>query len=135
MPLIVWYIRSLAPLADDRHRRIVENGVAARESGASGTAPALTRSLWRNYGVIMRARIVRIGNSQGVRIPKALLEQTGLSDEVKLEAVEDRIVIRPAFPPRHDWDSAFARMAERGDDELVDDVANQSSFDDEEWEW
>jgi antitoxin (DNA-binding transcriptional repressor) of toxin-antitoxin stability system len=48
----------------------------------------------------MKARIVRIGNSQGVRIPKPLLEQTGLADEVELEVEGDCLVIRATGRPR-----------------------------------
>ena len=56
----------------------------------------------------MRTRIVRIGNSQGVRIPKPLLEETGLAGEVEIEAHDDTLVIRGAHPPRSGWDAAFA---------------------------
>jgi antitoxin (DNA-binding transcriptional repressor) of toxin-antitoxin stability system/antitoxin component of MazEF toxin-antitoxin module len=48
----------------------------------------------------MKARIVRIGNSQGIRIPKPLLEQTGLADEVELEVEGDCLVVRAAGRPR-----------------------------------
>ena len=89
----------------------------------------------RNYTVIMRTKIVQIGNSQGIRIPKVLLEQSGLRDEVELEAEAGHIIIRSAFPPRHDWETAFVRMAERGDDSLIDDSTGHSSWDSEEWEW
>ena len=43
----------------------------------------------------MKTRIVPIGNSQGIRIPKLLLEQTGLSGEVEISAEDDALVIRP----------------------------------------
>ena len=46
----------------------------------------------------MRTRIVKIGNSQGVRIPKLLLERSNLAEEVELEAEDDRIIIRPIQP-------------------------------------
>jgi len=84
----------------------------------------------------MKARIVRIGNSQGVRIPKPLLEQTGLSGEVELEVQDHQIIIRSADQPRSGWAQAFERMSQAGDDMLLDDVpASASSWDDEEWEW
>ena len=44
----------------------------------------------------MKAQIVKIGNSQGIRIPKTLLSQTNLSGEVELEVRKDSIVIKPA---------------------------------------
>jgi antitoxin MazE len=68
----------------------------------------------------MKSRIVRIGNSQGVRIPKPLLEQSGLSDEVEIEAHEGTIIIRRATKRRRGWSAAFARMAEAGDDSSLD---------------
>ena len=84
----------------------------------------------------MKARIVRIGNSQGVRIPKPLLEQTGLKGDVELEVQDQQIIIRSADQPRRGWAEAFERMKHAGDDVLVDNVAGStSSWDDEEWEW
>jgi antitoxin MazE len=82
----------------------------------------------------MKARIIRIGNSQGVRIPKPLLEQTGLTDEVELEVRADEIVIRSARSVRAGWGAAFRRMAEAGDDELLEELT-ETEWDREEWEW
>lgn len=84
----------------------------------------------------MRAQIIRIGNSQGVRIPKPFLEQSGIGREVEIELQGDQIVIRSAQRPRQGWEEAFRLMAKNGDDRLLDgDLVNQSSWDDEEWEW
>jgi antitoxin MazE len=84
----------------------------------------------------MRASIVRIGNSQGIRIPKVVLEQTRLHGEVELEVKDRKIVIGPVKKPRQDWDRQFKLMAERGDDKLLDsEVVSLTSFDEEEWEW
>lgn len=92
-------------------------------------------SLWlRNYIVDMKARIIQIGNSRGVRIPKALLEQTHLTEDVQIEAQAGEIVIRSARPPRGGWEEGFRRMAKSGDDQLLDE-ARRTSFDDVEWEW
>jgi antitoxin MazE len=84
----------------------------------------------------MRTRIVRIGNSQGVRIPKPLLDQSGIRGEVELEVQGGQIIIRGADKPRAGWARAFRSMAELGDDHLLDlEVSTGSSWDDEEWEW
>lgn len=84
----------------------------------------------------MRARIVKIGNSQGIRIPKPLLEQTGISDDVELEVKQNQIIIRPVSNPRAGWDDAFEAMAKMGDDEIIDEIENIShSWDDNEWQW
>jgi antitoxin MazE len=72
----------------------------------------------------MKTRIIRIGNSQGIRIPKRLLEQTGLRGEVEISVLGNSLLIRPAGkPPRAGWAAAFREMARRGDDALLDDPA------------
>ena len=84
----------------------------------------------------MKTRIVKIGNSQGVRIPKLLLERSNLAEEVELEAQDDRIIIRSTRQPRQDWESAFRAMAERGDDELLDkESLARTRWDKYEWQW
>ena len=84
----------------------------------------------------MKSRIVRIGNSQGIRIPKPLIEQTGLSGEVEIDVEGNCLIIRPTERPRSNWADAFARMGACGDDALVD--GNRSSptqWEKDEWEW
>jgi antitoxin MazE len=71
----------------------------------------------------MKTRIVAIGNSQGIRIPKPLLEQCGLSGEVEISAEDGALVIRPVKGRRANWAAAFQEMARRGDDALLDEVA------------
>ena len=84
----------------------------------------------------MKTRIVPIGNSRGIRIPKPLLEQTGLSGEVEISAEDDALVVRPVKKPRAGWAAAFQQMARRGDDALLDDVPpSLSAWDEGEWEW
>ncbi|MDP9313830.1 MAG: AbrB/MazE/SpoVT family DNA-binding domain-containing protein [Chloroflexota bacterium] len=85
---------------------------------------------------VLKTRIVKIGNSQGVRIPKLFLEQTQLGDEVELELQSDQIVIRPARRSRHGWDVAFQAMAEHGDDQLLDGGGpHATTWDEDEWAW
>ena len=84
----------------------------------------------------LKTRIVRIGNSQGVRIPKPLLEQAGLRDRVELEVHEGQITIRPARRARTGWEEHFAAMANAGDDRLLDGMLLAATeWDKEEWEW
>jgi antitoxin MazE len=89
-----------------------------------------------NYIVAMKARIVKIGNSQGIRIPKLMLERSNLANEVEIEAQDQQIVIRSARQPRQDWETAFRTMAKRGDDALLDhELSAQTKWDKDEWEW
>ncbi len=86
--------------------------------------------------IVMKTRIIRIGNSQGIRIPKPLLDQSGLDEEVELELHQNRIVIRPGYRARYDWESQFEAMAEQGDDKpLNGDTLTLSTWDEDEWEW
>lgn len=82
----------------------------------------------------MKARIVRIGNSRGVRIPKPLLEEAGLEDEVQLTLGPDGILISPAAAPRTGWAEAAALVHERGEHDLFDEPLS-TRFDDFSWEW
>ncbi len=84
----------------------------------------------------MRARIVKIGNSQGLRIPKPVLEQTGIMDEVDITVEKNQLIIRPLQQAREGWDDAFKKMAEKGDDRLIiDDEKLSHTWDEEEWQW
>jgi antitoxin MazE len=82
----------------------------------------------------MKARIVRVGNSRGIRLPKPLLEQSGLTDEVEIRAEPGRIIIETARRPRSGWAEAARAKAERGDDGLLDEPT-PTEFDTEEWTW
>ena len=82
-----------------------------------------------------KARIIKIGNSQGVRIPKFLLDQLALGDQVELVIEQDQLIIRPAHRPRQGWEEQFARMAAGGDDRLLDPDTSLTHWDQDEWEW
>jgi len=81
-----------------------------------------------------KTRIVRIGNSRGIRIPKALLEQAQLPEEVELRAEPGRLVVRAAHRPRDGWAEAARAMHTRGDDRLLEE-STPTHFDEQEWTW
>ncbi|MFQ5675026.1 MAG: AbrB/MazE/SpoVT family DNA-binding domain-containing protein [bacterium] len=85
----------------------------------------------------MKTRIVQIGNSQGIRIPKVMLDQSGLGDEVELKVSKEQIIISPIRKPRQGWEAAFGKMVELEEDRLLDEdeLSHQSSWDDEDWVW
>jgi antitoxin MazE len=82
----------------------------------------------------MKTKLVRIGNSRGVRIPKPLLEQAGLEEDVELQVVRTGIMIRGVGAPRAGWADAALKVRERGEDGLVDDPVG-TDFDQSEWVW
>jgi antitoxin MazE len=81
-----------------------------------------------------KTRIVRIGNSRGIRIPKTLLEEADLPEEVELHAEPGRLIVSAVSRPRSGWAQAAKNMSERGDDQLLDQPVS-TKFDDDEWEW
>ena len=84
----------------------------------------------------MKTRIARIGNSKGIRIPRGILEQAGLVDEVEMSVDDGSLVIKPAARARGGWGPSFQAMAERGDDVLLDpDSSAATSGDEDGWEW
>lgn len=83
-----------------------------------------------------KTRIINIGNSRGIRIPKLLLDKADLDGEVELEVETGRLIVSPARGARFGWDKHFERMARRGDDKLLDSEAIEtSSWDTDEWQW
>ena len=65
----------------------------------------------------MKIAIRRMGNSQGVIIPKPVLAQVGLTDEAEMVVEKGAIVLRkPADRPREGWAEASKRIAQAGDD-------------------
>ena len=84
--------------------------------------------------MIATARIVRIGNSRGIRVPKGLLEQAQLPDEVEIQAEHGRLVVRAAHRPRAGWAAAAKAMHARGDDQLLD-TPTATRFDEKDWKW
>ncbi len=84
---------------------------------------------------VMTARIIRIGNSEGIRIPKIVREQLGLVGEIEMEVVEDSLLIRAKKHPRDGWEEEIAAIAANDHDEPVWPDYMQHDFDDTEWEW
>ena len=79
----------------------------------------------------MRARLVPIGNSRGVRLAKPLLQEAGLTDEVEIRAQAGALIITPVQSPRAGWAEAAAKY---GPAKLIDAPSN-TKFDDDEWTW
>ena len=85
----------------------------------------------------MKTRIIKIGNSQGIRIPKIILEESQIGNEVELIAEHERIIIRSAKKNRSGWEDSFKAMAQNKDDKLFNEglLNAQTAWDEEEWEW
>ena len=85
----------------------------------------------------MKTKLIRIGNSQGVRIPKPIIEEAGLSEEIEMILEDNQIILRSPEQTRKGWNDAFERMAEEKDDELLDkkETEQPGEWDETEWTW
>ncbi len=82
----------------------------------------------------MKTKLVSIGNSKGVRIPKTILEECNMKNDVELIVDGDRIIITQLKTAhRRGWDKAFQLMHERKEDSLLFDES--VDIDMEDWEW
>lgn len=80
----------------------------------------------------MEVSVIKIGNSKGIRLTKALLERYKIKDKVELIFERGRIILKPVTKPRQGWDEAFKQMHQNGDDKLlIQDVFEDENL--EEW--
>ncbi|MGH6877731.1 MAG: AbrB/MazE/SpoVT family DNA-binding domain-containing protein [Rhizomicrobium sp.] len=85
--------------------------------------------------MVMKVELVRIGNSRGIRIPKAVLEQCGLRKTAELRIENDTLVIAPERRPRAGREEAFRAAEPSSHDDLLLDSVPANEFDREEWRW
>jgi antitoxin MazE len=80
----------------------------------------------------MELSVINIGNSKGIRLSKTILEKYNIHDKIELILEKGFIVLKPKMEPRKDWEKAFQKMHENGDDQLfMNDVFEDETF--EEW--
>jgi antitoxin MazE len=83
----------------------------------------------------VKTHIIKIGNSQGIRIPRLVLQQAGIERDVELEVQPGQLVVRGLRHPREGWEEQFREMAKAGDDLLLDEELNLTDWETNEWQW
>jgi len=83
----------------------------------------------------MTTKLIRIGNSQGIRIPKAILDQLLFNGELDLVVKSGSLIVKPKKKPREGWEQSARLMHENGDDQLLIPDTLPNEFDAEEWTW
>jgi antitoxin MazE len=85
----------------------------------------------------MEASIIKIGNSQGLIIPKRMLNQLGAGIKMEIQVKDGGLFILPIHDnPRQGWEEAFAAEAKAGhkpEEDPFNGIENE--FDREEWKW
>ncbi|AQY21028.1 AbrB/MazE/SpoVT family DNA-binding domain-containing protein [Riemerella anatipestifer] len=80
----------------------------------------------------MELPVINIGNSKGIRLSKTVLEKYNIRDKIELILEKGFIVLKPKSEPRKNWEQAFQKMHENGEDKLlIDDIFEDENF--EEW--
>jgi len=82
----------------------------------------------------LRAKIINIGNSRGIRIPRTIIDQIGLTDDVELKVEGKTLIVQSIYHPRQGWDDSFTQMATNKDDQLLDELT-PTQWDEDEWTW
>jgi len=81
----------------------------------------------------MRAKVIRIGNSKGIRIPAYILKECNIKEKIRLEVKDSKIIITPMDKPRKNWDKKFKEMKNNREDKLI--ISDNVGLDAEDWEW
>ena len=82
----------------------------------------------------MLISVVKIGNSKGIRLPKNILEQCDITDNIELEVHNKEITLKSIKKTIRDgWEEKFKKMAENGDDKLQ--IDDSIDIDMKNWEW
>jgi antitoxin MazE len=104
------------------------------------TEPKLKSSAKAVINGGVKAKLVRVGNSRGVRLPKSVIEQAGLTTDVEISVEHNCIIIQPAKKkkPRADWEQRFKKaIAKHGPPQPMDPDWEfmPNEFDEKEWTW
>ena len=84
----------------------------------------------------MRTHLIEVGNFRGIRIPKSLLEISGLENEIEMKVQGSSLVLKAPEHPRAHWEEAFAKdTTNELDVEEEEWSAFTNDFDEEEWKW
>jgi antitoxin MazE len=83
------------------------------------------------------ATLIRIGNSQGIRIPKAVIEQARLEDkQLEFKVIDEGLLIQPVKKNREGWKEQFDKIREsRESSEADQEWLDAPLVDEEDWEW
>lgn len=83
----------------------------------------------------MNVTLRKVGNSHAVIIPKAILSQLGLDNQLDMQVIDNQIILRKPRKVRQGWEEAAQGIAQAGDDTLRLDADMDKLEDGDEWVW
>lgn len=81
----------------------------------------------------MLSKVIKIGNSKGVRIPAYILKECNIDNKIELEVKDGKLIICAADKPRKNWDEKFREMHRSGHDILL--IDENVGIETEDWKW
>ena len=84
----------------------------------------------------METKLIKIGNSFGIRIPKSLILQYDLTTDIEIDPTENGILIKSKKKARAGWNEQIAAAIKDGhapDDELLEGFTDEETG--TEWQW
>jgi len=83
------------------------------------------------------AHLVKIGNSQGIRIPKPLIRQAHLEGkELDIQVVKQGLLVSPSKKPREGWEKAIETiLLNKGEEATDSDWLDATLTSDDDLEW
>ncbi|MBA4384041.1 MAG: AbrB/MazE/SpoVT family DNA-binding domain-containing protein [Anaerolinea sp.] len=82
----------------------------------------------------IKSKMIAIGNSRGIRIPRTIIEQIGLTENVELMVEGNKLIVQSASTSRTGWQEQFSEMTKKHEDILLDEIT-PTQWDEEEWTW
>ena len=81
--------------------------------------------------------LIKIGNSKGLRIPKAIIDQAQLEDkELEFKIIDDGLLIQPVKKPREGWKKQFDKALQSQESISAEqEWLDAPLVDEEDWEW
>jgi antitoxin MazE len=83
----------------------------------------------------MKIKLINIGNSKGLRLSKALIQQYNITEDIQLELKEDGILLKPLTKPRIGWSEQFEKAVKPIEQQEKNWMEARNRFDKEEWTW
>ena len=83
----------------------------------------------------MRIKIIDIGNSKGIRLPQALIQQYNLENGVTVELTKEGIMLSSIHKARAGWEEQFKEATGKITVEEKIWMDSGNKFDQEEWTW
>ena len=66
--------------------------------------------------MLKEAKLIKIGNSKGIRLPKAMIVKYGFKGLIQLEETENGILIKPLNDSKLSWEETYQQMAKTSED-------------------